>query len=153
MVPSTMPKLDLDAIPEVTGTRYPPPYDTPCKLRRYRRLGTAGGLTRLGVTLVKLPPGAWSSQRHWHRLEDEFLYVVSGEVVVASDAGEERAQPGDCWAWPAGARDGHCVKNVGTTEAVLLAMSNNEEADSGEYPDLDLMFTPDGYVHKDGRPY
>jgi uncharacterized cupin superfamily protein len=148
-----MPKLDLASIPTVTGTRYPPPHDVPCRLRRYQRLGDAGGLQRLGVTLVRLPPGAWSSQRHWHELEDEFLYVISGEVLVASDAGDEVARAGDCFAWPAGVKDGHCVKNTGATEAVLLAMSNQEAADRGEYPDLDLVFTPDGYRHRDGSFY
>ena len=148
-----MPKLDLASVPEAAGSRYPSPHDVPCRERRYRRLGTAGGLSRLGVTIVRLPPGAWSSQRHWHALEDEFLYVISGEVLVASDAGEERASAGDCYAWPAGVRDGHCVKNVGTTEAVLLAMSSKDAADHGEYPDLDLKFTPDGYRHKDGSVY
>lgn len=148
-----MPKVDPALVPEVTGSRYPSPYDVPCRERRYRRLGAAGGLTRLGVTMVRLPPGAWSSQRHWHALEDEFLYVISGEVLVAGDQGEERATAGDCYAWPAGAREGHCVKNVGATEAVLLAMSSKDAADHGEYPDLDLKFTPEGYRHKDGRGY
>jgi uncharacterized cupin superfamily protein len=148
-----MPKLDLSSVQEVVGSRYPSPHDVPCRGRRYQRLAAAGGLAHLGVTMVRLPPGAWSSQRHWHALEDEFLYVVSGEVLVASDAGEERASGGDCYAWPAGVRDGHCVKNIGTTEAVLLAMSSKEALDHGEYPDLDLKFTPGGYQHKDGTPY
>jgi uncharacterized cupin superfamily protein len=148
-----MPRIDPASVPEVVGTRYPPPHDAPCRERRYRRLGDAGGLTRLGVTMVTLPPGAWSSQRHWHAREDEFLYVISGEVAVASDAGEERVGAGACFAWPAGLEDGHCVKNVGTTDAVLLAMSNQDDADHGEYPGLDLVFTPDGYRHRDGSAY
>ncbi len=148
-----MPRIDVENVPEVVGSRYPAPYDVPCRQRRLRRLAAAGGLTKLGVTQLVLPPGAWSSQRHWHALEDEFLYVISGQVVVASDAGDEPAGPGDCFAWPAGAKDGHCVKNVGATDAVLLAMSNMEENDVGDYPDLDLTFTPTGFARKDGTPF
>jgi uncharacterized cupin superfamily protein len=148
-----MAKLAPASVPEVIGSRYPPPFDAPCRQRGYRRLGAAAGLTRLGVSLVRLPPGAWSSQRHWHALEDEFLYVVSGEVLVASDAGEEPAGPGDCFAWPAGVRDGHCVKNAGTVEAVLLVASSSDAADHGEYPELDLVFTPDGYRRRDGSAF
>jgi uncharacterized cupin superfamily protein len=82
-------KIDIAVLKPVAGTLYPPPFDEPCRLRERTRLGDAAGLTQYGVNLLRLPPGAWSSQRHWHAKEDEFIYVLSGEVVLATDAGEE----------------------------------------------------------------
>jgi uncharacterized cupin superfamily protein len=154
-----MPRIDLQSIPERKGSSYPSPHDVPCRERLFRRLGEAAGLTRLGVTMVRLPPGAWSSQRHWHELEDEFLYMIEGELVMVTDAGEEIVRAGDCAAWKAGARDGHCLQNRSDRDALFLAMSSRDEADHGEYSDIDMKFTGGRYsgrgafVHKDGTPY
>ena len=74
-----MPKIDVASVPERKGSGYPPPYDEAAKDRVRRRLGDAGGLTDFGVNLLQLPPGAWSSQRHWHSHEDEFVYVLSAK--------------------------------------------------------------------------
>lgn len=154
-----MPKLDRSRIPEITGSKYPAPHDVPCRARRFRRLGEAAGLTRLGVTEAVLPPGAWSSQRHWHAEEDEFLLVLEGEVVLVTDSGEEVLRAGDCAAFPAGAREGHHLQNRSAADVRVLAMSNRSDADWGEYPGLDLVFTPGRYsgkgryLHRDGTPY
>lgn len=89
-----MPKrIDIAAVEPVVGTSYPPPYDKPCRARERRRLGDAAGLTQFGVNLLRLPPGAWSSQRHWQTKEDEFVYVLSGEVFLVTDSGEETMRP------------------------------------------------------------
>ena len=82
-------KIDVAAAPKVAGTLYPPPYDEPCRKRSRAKLGDAAGLTQFGVNLCRLPPGAWSSQRHWHTHEDEFVYVLEGEVTLVTDDGEE----------------------------------------------------------------
>ena len=74
-------RIDITALKPVIGTLYPPPFDEPCRARERTRLGDAAGLTQYGVNLLRLPPSAWSSQRHWHAKEDEFVYVLSGEVV------------------------------------------------------------------------
>src|SRR5215467_12923005 len=89
-------KIDISALTSVVGTMYPPPYDEPCLSRERTRLGDAAGLTQFGVNMLRLPPGAWSSQRHWHTETDEFIYVLSGEVVLVSDAGEETLAASDC---------------------------------------------------------
>src|SRR5450432_3893378 len=102
-----MKKIDLASVPVTSGSRYPPPHDAPCQARTRKRLGLAGGLTEFGVNLLTLPPGAWSSQRHWHSHEDEFVWVVAGEVVLVTDTGEETLRPGDCAAFKAGDPDGH----------------------------------------------
>ncbi len=154
-----MPVIDRAAVPEAVGSKYPAPHDAPCRERRYRRLGDAAGLTRLGVSEVVLPPGAWSSQRHWHAEEDEFVLVLEGEVVLVTDAGETVLRAGDCAAFKAGVRDGHCAQNRSAAPARLLAVSNRDDRDHGEYPDLDLVFTAGrysgggGYRHRDGSPY
>ncbi len=151
-----MAKIDLAAVPEQRGARYPAPYDAPCKERRVRRLGDAAGLTRLGASHIRLPPGAWSSQRHWHSHEDEFIVVLEGEVVLVTDAGEEILRAGDCAAFKAGVRDGHCAQNRSARDAVLLALSNHSDEDFGEYSDIDLKFTPQPhgapgeFLRKDG---
>jgi uncharacterized cupin superfamily protein len=116
-------------------------------------------LTQFGVNLLQLPPGAWSSQRHWHTHEDEFVYVLEGEVVLVTDAGEEILRAGDCAGFRAGDRDGHCLQNRSPQDARVLVVGSRNDADGGEYPDIDLRFRPGrysgggGYCHKDGRPY
>ena len=153
-----MPKIDTKTAPSGSGTRYPAPYDEPCKERRFLRLGEAAGLTKIGVNLVTMPPGTWSSQRHWHALEDEFLYVVSGELVLITDAGETIMQEGDCAGFPAGVEDGHHLQNRSQTDASFIVVSNRDNADHGEYSDIDMQFHPPryppqgSYTRKDGSP-
>src|SRR5580698_11330660 len=113
-------KIDFSSVPVVTGSRYPAPFDVPCAARTRQRLGDAAGLTDFGVNLLRLPPGVWSSQRHWHTAEDEFLYVLEGEVVLVTDAGEEVLRAGDCAGFKAGEPDGHHVQNRSGTDTVIL---------------------------------
>ena len=150
-----MPKIDLDRAPKGQGTRYPAPFDEPCKGRRWVRLGDAGGLTQFGVNLVTLDPGVWSSQRHWHALEDEFVHVLEGEVVLIEDAGEQIMRAGDCAAFSAGERNGHHFQNRSSTPAKLLVVGTRNDDDWGEYPDIDLKFLPGdgGYARKNGERY
>jgi len=149
-----MPKIDLAAIPQSNRTRYPPPYDTPVQGRWVRRLAGPGGLTVMGAAHVTLAPGAWSSQRHWHAEEDELLVVLSGEAVLVEDEGETVLRAGDVAAWPKGVRNAHHLQNRSAADCTLLAVSAGDAArDWGEYPDIDLKFSGDLYLHKDGTPY
>lgn len=147
-----MPKLDLDAIPQSNSTGYPPPFDAPVAGRWYRRLAPAGGLSELGVSHVTLNPGAWSSQRHWHAGEDEFVVMLTGEGVLIDDAGESLLRAGDCAAFPKGERNGHHIVNRSDADCVFLAFGAGQDT-GGEYSDIDMVFTPDGYLRKDGTPY
>src|SRR6185503_12811858 len=113
-------KIDIASLPLLVGTLYPPPYDEPCLSRERRRLGDAAGLTQFGVNLLRLPPGAWSSQRHWHTHEDEFVYIVQGEVVLVTDDGEETLRAGDCAGFKAGDANGHCLQNRSKAEVIAL---------------------------------
>src|SRR3954471_22251754 len=136
-----MPKrIDPSVLTETVGTFYPSPYDKPCRARARKRLGDAAGLTQYGVNLLRLPPGVWSSQRHWHTEQDEFVYVISGEVVLVTDAGEEILRTGDCAGFKAGERDGHHLQNRSTADAVLLEIGTRVADDSGEYSDIDMAF-------------
>src|SRR5215471_19847614 len=104
-------RINVAVVEPVVGTFYPPPYDKPCRVRERTRLGDAAGLTQFGVNLLRLPPGAWSAQRHWHVGEDEFVYVLSGEVVLVADAGDEVLRAGDCAGFKAADENGHCLQN------------------------------------------
>ena len=151
-----MPKIDIDAAPQRNGTAYPAPYDAPCLARRRRRLGNAVGLTQFGVNRLELDPGVWTSQRHWHSAEDEFVWVVEGEVVLIDETGETVLRAGECAGFPAGQANGHHIVNRSDTTAVLLEVgSRRPDEDRVVYPDIDLTY--DGretfYRHKDGRPY
>jgi uncharacterized cupin superfamily protein len=155
-----MPKIDVSRLSPVVGSKYPKPFDEPCRARERRRLGDAAGLTQFGVNLMRLPPGAWSSQRHWHAHEDELVYVVSGEVWLVSNAAEELLRAGDCAGFKAGVRDGHHLQNRSSSDAVLLEIGSRDERDWGEYPDIDMVFKParysgtgGGFTHRDGTPY
>jgi uncharacterized cupin superfamily protein len=147
-------KIDIAALKSMVGTLYPPPFDEPCRARERTRLGDAVGLTQYGVNLLRLPPGAWSSQRHWHAKEDEFVYVLSGEVVLVTDAGKEVLRAGDCAGFKAGEPDGHCLQNHGTVVATVLEIGSRISDECSTYSDIDMKTEPGvGYVHKDGTPY
>ena len=151
-------KIDVAAARTVTGTLYPPPFDEHCRGRERTRLGDAAGLTQFGVNLLRLRPGAWSSQRHWHGREDELVYVLEGEVTLVSDAGEEVLRPGDCAGFKAGDPDGHCLQNRSDRDAVVLEVGTRSGAgEAVVYPDIDLRIfedTPAGrYAHADGTLY
>lgn len=149
-------KVDLNTVPVVTGSRYPAPFDAPCAARTRQRLGDATGLTDFGVNLLRLAPGVWSSQRHWHTAEDEFLYVLEGEVVLVTDAGEQILKAGDCAGFKAGAADGHHLQNRSQRQAVLLEVGSRKAVDDEvDYPDIDMRFLKGrgGFSHKDGKPY
>ncbi|RYY26621.1 MAG: cupin domain-containing protein [Sphingomonadales bacterium] len=149
-----MPKLNLELIPQTNKTGYPDPFDQPVQGRWYRRLGPASGLSEMGVSHVTLKPGAWSSQRHWHRLEDEFVVMLSGEAVLIDDKGEHVMRAGDCASFPKGEEDGHHLENRNDVDCVFIAVSAGDKAaDSGVYPDIDMVFDPNGYFHKDGTAY
>lgn len=152
-----MPKIDIDAAPARTGSGYPTPFDEPCRERVRHRLGDAGGLTDFGVNLLELPPGAWSSQRHWHTAEDEFVWVLEGEVTLIDDAGEHLLHAGDCAAFARGDANGHHLVNRSSASVRVLEIgSRKPEEDAASYPGIDLHIGPGreaGFTHLDGTPY
>jgi uncharacterized cupin superfamily protein len=149
-----MPKLDLAAIPQTNATGYPPPFDAPVEGRWYRRLAPVAGLTMMGASHVTLLPGASSSQRHWHRGQDELVVMLSGAAVLIDDHGELPVGPGDVLTFPAGVENGHCLHNRSDEPCVFVAISaGSREADSGEYSDIDMVFDAEGYARKDGTRY
>lgn len=150
-----MPKIDIDKATKHFGTRYPPPFDKPCRDRKRWALSDVAGLTQFGVNLMRLAPGVWTSQRHWHTAEDEFVFVVEGEVVLVTDEGETVLKAGDCAGFKAGEANGHHIKNHSGQEAVLLEIGTRApETDEAFYSDIDMMVGPDGvYRHQDSTPY
>jgi uncharacterized cupin superfamily protein len=148
-------KIDIAAAPRSDGTLYPPPFDESCRKRRKIKLGDAAGLTQFGVNLCTLPPGAWSSQRHWHTAGDELIYVMSGEVVLVTEDGEEILRAGDCAGFRAGDPDGHHFQNRSASDAVLMEIGTRRADDAARYSDIDMITIAGkpGYFHRDGTPY
>jgi len=153
-----MGKINPDTAPKGQGSRYPAPYDIRCRERAWVRLGDAAGLTGFGVNLVTLPPGVWSSQRHWHEKEDEFVYVIEGELTLVTDDGEEIMRPGDSAGFKAGVHNGHVLQNRTHAIARYLVVGGRDDADWGEYSDIDMKFQPgryssgNRYTKKNGEP-
>ena len=150
-----MPKIDIPNVPERQGSGYPPPFADAAAARLKQALGNAGGLTDFGVNLTQLPPEVWSSQRHWHTDEDEFIYMLSGELVLVTDAGEQPLAARDCAAFPKNQADGHHLVNRSPQTAVYLEVGNRHVRDRCHYPDIDLHWDSAAgiYAHKDGSPY
>ena len=150
-----MPKIDIEAVPERKGTGYPPQFNAPCAERIRQRLGDAGGLKDFGLNLMRLPPGNWSSQRHWHSHEDEFVYVLEGELILIEDGGETKLAAGDCAALPKNSGDGHHMINRSNATAVYLEIGSRNPADITTCSDIDMMSTNAGgrFTHKNGAPY
>jgi uncharacterized cupin superfamily protein len=150
-----MPKIDVASVSPRTGSGYPAPFDAPCAGRTRRHLGDAGGLRDFGVNLMTLPPGGWSSQRHWHSDEDEFLYLLEGELKLVEDTGATLLRAGDCAAFPKGTGNGHHFINDSSAVAVYLEVGTRNPNDLTTCSDIDLMSSnSDGrFVRKDGSPY
>jgi len=151
-----MKKIDVGSLPARVGSGYPAPHDQACRARVRRRLSDAAGLTAFGVNRLTLPPGAWSSQRHWHSHEDEFVFVVEGEVVLVTDAGEEVLVAGDSAGFKAGDADGHHLVNRSGADAVVLEVGNRApDTDRTVYSDIDMVAEPleEGYRRRSGEPY
>jgi uncharacterized cupin superfamily protein len=148
-----MPKLDLDAIPQSNGTGYPDPFARAVEGRWWRRLAPSGALTAMGASHVVLKPGAWSSQRHWHKGEDELLIMLSGEAVLVEDNGRTVLRAGDVCTWAEGVANGHHLINESASDCSFIAVSAGPDL-GGEYPDIDMMWDEEGvFRHKDGTPY
>src|ERR1044072_2578055 len=117
-------RIEPSNLTAAIGTLYPPPHDHPCRTRERLKLGDAAGLTQFGVNLLTLPPGAWSSQRHWHTAGDEFVYVLAGEVTLGTEGGEEVLRAGDAAGFKAGDPNGHCLQNRSGAEALVLEVGS-----------------------------
>jgi uncharacterized cupin superfamily protein len=148
-------RIDPSEVPANVGTSYPAPYDEPCKRRERKRLGEAAGLEQFGVNLLWLPPGAWSSQRHWHTSEEEFVFVMSGEVVLVTDHGEELLRGGDSAGFPANQANGHHLQNRSDQDVVLLEIGTRRHDDAVFYPDIDMISLPgsSGFTRRDGEAF
>jgi uncharacterized cupin superfamily protein len=155
--PLKSPALDPASVPGAAGTNYPAPFKSRVAGRRKQRLGDAAGLKNFGVNLTTLEPGACSALRHWHTKQDEFVYVLRGELVLVTDAGEQVLTPGMCAGFPAGKADGHHLVNRTDRAAAYLEVGDRVPGDGAAYPDDDLVaeMTPQGWKfrHKDGTPY
>lgn len=150
-----MPKIDIAAVPKRQGVGYPAPFHEVCRDRIRQRLGNAGGLTDFGANLMRLPPGNWSSQRHWHSHEDEFVFVPEGELVLVEDTGEAVLRAGDAAAFPKNTGNGHHLINRSERDAIYLEVGSRRPDDLTTRSDIDLKSAnSDGrFVHKDGSPY
>ncbi len=143
--------------PKREGSRYPSPYNEPCMDRSKAILGDVFGLTQFGVNLVTLAPGAWSSQRHWHKNEDEFVYIVEGNITLSDDDGDHLLASGMCAGFKANTGNGHCLKNLTDKPALYLEVGTRTSNEVATYSDIDMMVSvingKQTYTKKDGTPY
>ena len=131
-----MKKASFDAAAALTGgPPYPPPHDEPCRGKAMWMLTKAFGLTQFGVNRIVLPPGRWSTQRDWHKTNDEAVIVISGELTLVTDAGEELLGPGDFVAFPMNVPDAHHLQNRGTEDAVYFDIGGRDMYDVSTFPD------------------
>ena len=147
------PAMDPFDVEPIIGTNYPAGLDSQSKLRERRRLGDALGLTNFGVNLTRLPPGSASALRHWHLKQDEFVYILLGEVNLVTDEGSQVLTTGMVAGFPAGKDDGHHLVNESDDDVWYLEVGDRPPGDDVEYPDVDLRIFQGRRVHKDGTPY
>jgi uncharacterized cupin superfamily protein len=152
-----MPKIDIANLPINTRSGYPPPFDRIVIGRERKRLGNAAGLDQFGVNLTTLKPGAASALRHWHEQEDEFVYILEGEVVLIEDAGETVLGPGDAAGFKANIPNGHHLVNKSSCDVVYLEIGTRSKHERAHYSDVDMMVVRDDkdarYTRKSGEPY
>ena len=152
-----MPKIEIASVPVIESTSYPAPFAAAVRGRLNQALGRAAGLTQFGVNLVRLKPGAASSQRHWHENEDEFVFMLDGELVLIENEGETILRSGDAAGFKAGVPNGHHLVNRTDRDGVFLVVGTRAPRERAHYPDIDLVFeSSEGcrrFTNRAGQPY
>ncbi len=152
-----MPKIDISQAKLRTTSGYPAPFQKVVAGRERIALGNIAGLTQFGVNFTRLKPGAASALRHWHEAEDEFVYVLEGEITLIEDGGETVLRPGEAAGFKAGVPNGHHLVNKSNRDAVYLEIGTRAEGERAHYPDDDLAYRKDGkdfaFTRKSGEPY
>ncbi len=153
-----MPKIDIAKAAVRTTSIYPEPFQSVCAGREKAALGNLAGLTQFGVNLTRLRPGAASALRHWHESEDEFVYVLQGELTLIEDGGETRLGPGEAAGFKAGLSNGHQLVNRTERDALYLEIGTRAAADRICYPDVDMVAVrveqqPTRFARRSGEPY
>lgn len=152
-----MPKVDIAQVPVKSGSFYPAPFKAEHEGRHKQALGDAVGLTQFGVNIARIEPGRSSALRHWHEQEDEFIYMLEGELVLIENGGEVVLRPGDAAGFKAGSGNAHKLANRGSRDAVYFEVGTRAKSERVHYPDADLVMERDGddrrYSHKNGEPY
>jgi uncharacterized cupin superfamily protein len=151
-----MPKIDIGKATVRTAGVYPEPWRGITKGREKAVLGDVAGLTQFGVNLTRLKPGAASALRHWHEQEDEFIYMLEGELVLQENDGETVLRPGDAAGFKAGSGIAHCLVNRSGRDAIYLEVGTRAGSERVHYPDVDFMMERDRtgrrYFRKSGEP-
>jgi len=152
-----MPKVDIAKVPAKSGTFYPAEFQAECKGRHKQALGDVVGLTQFGVNITRIEPGQASALRHWHENEDEFIYVLEGELVLAENDGETVLKAGDAAGFKAGSGIAHRLINRSSRDAVYFEVGTRAKSERVHYPDVDLVMERDDanrrYRHRNGEPY
>jgi uncharacterized cupin superfamily protein len=152
-----MPKIDISVLPVDTSTLYPQQFRDVVNGREKQKLGNAVGLTQFGVNLTRIKPGAASALRHWHQQEDEFIYMIEGELVLVENNAEILLKPGDAAGFKAGVDNGHCLINRSTRDALYLEVGTRAQSERVDYPDVDCILERSGtvatYRRRSGEPY
>src|SRR6185437_17045665 len=151
-----MPKVDIAKVPVKSGTFYPAEFQAECAGRHKQAIGDAVGLTQFGVNITRIKPGSASALRHWHEQEDEFIYLLEGELVLQEEAGETVLKAGDAAGFRAGSGVAHCLVNRSGHDAVYLEIGTRADSERVHYPDVDFMMERDStgrrYFRKSGEP-
>ena len=152
-----MPKVDIAKVPVKSGTFYPAQFQAECKGRHKQALGDAIGLTQFGVNITRIEPGQTSALRHWHEQEDEFIYMLEGELVLAENDGEIVLKAGDAAGFKAGSGVAHRLINRSNRDAVYFEVGTRAKTERVHYPDVDLELVRDEkgrrYQRRNGEPY
>jgi uncharacterized cupin superfamily protein len=152
-----MPKVDIAKVPVKSGTFYPAEFQAECAGRHKQAIGDAVGLTQFGVNITRVKPGSATALRHWHEQEDEFIYVLEGELVLAENGGEVTLKPGDAAGFKSGSGNAHRLINRTDRDAVYFEVGTRAKSERVHYPDVDLVMERDEkgrrYLHRDGKPY
>ena len=133
-----LPALDPSTVESPPELSYPPPLEEHNAGVRRHPLGAATGLKNMGVNLTYLDPGATSSMRHWHLTQDEFIYILEGEVTLVTDGGEQILGPGMACGFPCASGDGHKLVNRSASQVVMLEAGDRSPGDAASYPDDDV---------------
>ncbi len=150
-----MPKIDIAKTPAQQIASYPKEFAQVISGREKQRIGDAVGLTQFGVNITRIKAGSASALRHWHEHEDEFVYMLDGELILQENDGETVLRPGDAAGFKAGSDAAHCLMNRTDRDALYLEVGTRAKSERVHYPDVDFMMERDGtgrrYFRKSGE--